>query len=240
MGFCSASRYPCILLTLGPTPCSAPVDLKMDELQTVPQRMTNARFPDRHFPPPQEHCTLPCPPELLSPGMDAMASPRRRSSRTLQAQRIRMKLRAVSLMHKTWHGDSGTAGPRQLPAASSRRPAAWPGAAAGLSGGEQAVPGGPGDGQPLGPWTCPRACTGCGRGCGDVGPGGGSAVSVASHPSRHRPPFPLLCPCPLWLAPIPQRASTQRVPHGPPRALRCLRAWRKGRDTAMAVCPLQP
>ena len=130
-----------------------------------------------------------------SPGTDAVAPPRHRSSRTHRAQRTGMKLRAVTFIHKTWHGDGGTAGPRQPPAASSRRAGAWPGAATGLPSGERAVPGGPGDAQPLEPWTCPRACTGCGRGSGDAGPGGsGSAVSVAAGPPLPSPPFPAPCP----------------------------------------------
>lgn len=189
---------------LGSTQSAAPVDVQMDELQPILQRLKKAPF--LRWAPSLTPGLLraPClPPSSLSlsPGTDAVAPPRRRSSRTHRAWRIRMKLRTVTFMHKTWHGDGGTAGPRQPPAASSRRPGAWPGVAAGLPSGEWAIPGGPGDGQPLEPWTCPRACTGCGRGSGDAWPGdGGSAVSVASDPPSLAPnplPIPLSHPCSL-------------------------------------------
>ncbi|EOA98724.1 hypothetical protein Anapl_13677 [Anas platyrhynchos] len=103
---------------------------------------------------------------------------RRRSSRTQQAQGIRMKLRPIVFMHKTWRDeDAGMAGPRQLPTAFSPLPGASPGAAAGLPGWEKGVPGGSGDGHCPEPWTWPHACSGCGRGSVDTGPGdGGSAV----------------------------------------------------------------
>lgn len=126
---------------------------------------------------------------------DALSPLRRRrgSSRTQQAQGIRMKLRPVIFMHKTWRDeDAGMAGPRQLPTAFSPLPGASPGAAAGLPGWEKGVLGGSGDGHCLEPWTWPHAYSGCGRGSVDAGPGdGGSAVSVASDPSSHPS---LLCP----------------------------------------------
>lgn len=153
-------------------------------------------------------------------------------------------------MHKTWHGDRGTAGPQQPPAASSRWPGAWSGAAAGLPSGQRGVPGGPRTGQPLKPWTCPRACTGCGHGSGDMGPGsGGFAVSVASYPPAPLPPFPLPCPLRCWLAgTLPCRWGHHGVgPHGLPGATPApafsaclLRAQWEGRGMATAVCPPQP
>lgn len=177
----------------------------MGELQPIPQRLKRAPFLRRVPSPTPRALRVPCLPlSSLSPGTDAVAPPRRRSSRTHRARRVRMKLRAATFMHKRWHGDGGTAGPRQPPAASSRQPGACPGAAVGLPGGEWAAPRGPGDGQPLEPWTCPRACTGCGHGSGDAEPGGGgSAVSVASDPLAPLPPCPLPCPHPCWLAPTP-------------------------------------
>lgn len=220
----------------------------MDELQPIPQRMKKASFLRRVPSPTPGTPQAPCLPlSSLSPGTDAVDPPCHRSSRTHWVRRVRMKLRAVPFMHKRWHGDGGTGVPRQLPAASSRRPGAWPRAAVGLPSGERAVPGGPGDGQPLEPWTCPRACTGCGHGSGDAEPGGGgSAVSVAFGLSV---PLPSCRPSrPHHLPPIPPCARDQHGPgsHGPPASLGpglfvwLLRAWQECRGTAMAGCPLQP